>query len=167
MLAEIQTTIADYLNGTLDPLPSGLAAVTFFKGDPPSVPAIKVFTEQLADFENEIERQIEALGLCLLILTLTASDSQNNRGAALAYNAIDIRARALCDPALNKTGISCSALAEAAAWFLKFFTPIPGGGTLEHKGIELVEDRSAPLAYDAIFSLSAKSTTAPTRPTPS
>jgi hypothetical protein len=157
MLAEIQQACADYLNGTLTP--SGLTQVTFFS----TAPVITVFTEQLADYENAIERAVESLGLCMLILTVTATKSLNQFTGGLAFDDIDMRARALCDPSLNQTGVSASSAAEAAAWFLRKLTPLPGGGSLALKSIDLAEDRAAPLAYDAIFSLSSKSTTAPTR----
>jgi hypothetical protein len=159
MLAEIQQACADYLNGSVTP--SGLTQVTFFSASP----TIKVLTEQLADYESAIEREVESLGLCLLILTVTADKSQNQFPAGLAFEDIDIRARVLCDPALNKTGVPPSSAAEAAAWYLRKLTPLSGGGSPALESIELVEDRAAPLAYDAIFSLSAKSTTAPSRST--
>jgi hypothetical protein len=159
MLAEIQQACANYLNGTTTP--TGLPECTFFK----TAPVIKILTEQLADYESEIERQVESLGICLLILTVTAKKSQNQFPAGLAFEDIDIRARVLCDPALNKTGVPPSSAAEAAAWYLRKLTPLSGGGSPALESIELVEDRAAPLAYDAIFSLSAKSTTAPSRST--
>jgi hypothetical protein len=155
MLSEIQLACAARLN-----------AIAFFTTPTP----ILVLTEQKADYEVELDNQVAALGLCLLILTVTATDAQNqmlgaNAAPAIAFKKIDVRARALGDPSVNNTGVSVSSLAEAAAWHLRGFKPIANEGPLVLESIELVEDRSAPLAYDAIFSLSAKSATAPARPT--
>jgi len=157
MLAEIQEACANYLNGVI--VPEGLTRVDFFASDP----AIQVITEQRADYENELGRLVNSLGLCMLVLTVTANGGQNQFPDRLAFDDIDVRVRALCDPALNQTRVSPSSACEAAVWYLRKFTPLAGGYSLIFKSIELAEDRAAPLAYDAIFSLSAKSSTAPSR----
>jgi len=159
VLAEIQQACADYLNGVVTP--PGLPECTFFKKEP----AIKVITEQLDDYESAIERDVQSLGICVLIMTVTAKDSQNQFPGGLAFDKIDVRARAMGDPfiAQRTVGVDVATAAEAAAWYLRKLRPLDRGGTLTLQSIELAEDRAAPVAYDAIFSLSAESDSPPER----
>ena len=147
ILSTIQTKVAQ-----------ALAAQPYFTTEP----AIPIVTEKQADYEGEIERVVNALGLCLLVLVVNSGPAQNQVNNERRYDDVEVRVRALGDPAFNNTGIQPSDLCEVAAEFLRGLRIF--GAPLKLETIRRCEDYAAPVAWECAYKISAQGVIDTTRP---
>jgi len=138
-----------------------LRSQTYFSADP----AITIFTEKLNTLENDLKNALSKWGLTVLVTSVIARKGKNQIPNALYFDEIAVIAHAQESPRLNKTGISCSDLAEAIAWYGKGFAPLGlNGGEMLFRDI-VIGDHKSLLVYNVIFSLEGQIAIPPVRPT--
>jgi hypothetical protein len=146
----------------------------YFSPAAPAVP-ISIYTEKLKTiFESIQEAQVKR-GVGVIIATVSARGAVNNArslsgGKALEFKRIMAVARVYENPRMNQspagTGLACSDIAEAVAWYTTFFKPADESRmlfTLEDVSLSPNSGFKDCLAYDVIYKVEGTLWQAPAR----
>lgn len=156
LLVNLRESWAEFLRSSTNDKDGGPAA--YFS----AAPVIPIYTEKLATINEAIEAAKRQLGLCVVVVTVTARQGQNQVPGQLYFKDIAIVARVMETPRTNRTGVSASDCAEAIAWFTRRFRG-PEDTAMLFQDIALAAMPGG-VAYDVIYAAEGGITSAPVRP---